>query len=611
MRDSLTHRGPDGQGLFTDGPVGLAMRRLSIIDLETGDQPIGNEDGSIQVVLNGEIYNYPDLRRQLQARGHRFRTRSDTETIVHAYEQWGTDCLGRLNGMFAFALWDGGTRELFIARDRAGIKPLYYAQVGGRLVFASELRALLASGYVERRLDIDALSDYLSLEYVPTPASILADVRRLRPGHFLRASEHGVGEHPYWDLDLTRSEREPLEGSIAAQADRFADVLRRSIASEMLSDVPVGVLLSGGLDSSTVAALMAEMSNEPVQSFSITFDEPSFDEGPFARAVAAHIGARHRELRLDAPMMLDLIPTLAGHIDEPFADPSIIPTYLVSRFAREHVKVVLGGDGGDELLAGYSTLQAHRLAPFYAALPSGIRARLIEPALARLPVSSRYMAFEFLVKRFVLGADEPAALRHQMWTGAFYGRDKAEILTPDARAEVSDGGFEHMLTAVANASGAAHPLNRVLYQDFKLYMEGDILTKVDRASMATSLETRVPLLNLEVLDFLQRVPVSHKLRAFRRKYLLRRAVHDLLPREIIGRRKRGFSIPVAAWLNGELRGLAREYLDESRLRREGLFDSRTVARLVREHADHTRNNAKMLWTLLMFQLWRERWLDAA
>lgn len=611
MRESLVHRGPDGHGSLIRGPVRLTMRRLSIIDLEGGSQPMSNETGTVHVVFNGEIYNFAELRESLRGLGHQFRTRSDTETLVHAYEQWGDDFVDHLNGMFAFALWDEERSRLVLARDRAGIKPLYYAQANGALVFASELKALLKSGLVDREMDFKAFGRYLSLEYIPAPGCIVRGVRKLRPGHLLTADAAGVRERAYWELRLERSEHDPLPGPEVDQSHAFLEVLKRAVAQEMVSDVPVGVLLSGGIDSSTVAALMTQATDQPVQSFSVSFAERSFDESTFARCVAAHLGTSHHELRVTASDLTEVLPTIVTTVDEPFADPSIVPTYLISRFARQRVTVALGGDGGDEMLAGYSTLQAHRLASIYRAVPGVVRRRLVEPVVARLPASSRYLAFDFLLRRFIQGADAPPWRQHQMWTGALYGDAKTAVLHPDIRRAIDEPGFEAMLADTAAASGASHPLNRILYQDFKLYLEGDILAKTDRASMATSLETRVPFLNFDVLSHLERVPVGLKLHGLTRKYLLRKAVGHLLPRSIVTRRKRGFSIPVAAWLNHDLRGLVHEYLNESRLRREGVFDPPAVSALLDDHARRARNNAKVIWTILMFQVWRERWLDTA
>ena len=611
MSESLIHRGPDGEGSFVRGPVRLTMRRLSIIDLQSGDQPMSNETDTVHVVFNGEIYNFAVLRETLVGFGHRFRTRSDTETIVHAYEEWGDDFVDHLNGMFAIALWDEERERLVLARDRAGIKPLYYAHVNGALVFGSELKALLKSGLVPRELDYQALGQFLSLEYIPAPASIVRGVRKLRPGHVLTASTSGVRERAYWDLSLAQSESDPLPGSVDDHAHAFREVLRRAVQREMVSDVPVGVLLSGGIDSSTVAAFMTQATDEPVQSFSVSFAERSFDESRFARQVASHLGTVHHELRVAPRDLLEALPTITATVDEPFADPSIVPTYLVSRFARQHVKVALGGDGGDEMLAGYSTLQAHRLAPIYRMLPAAFRRNVVEKAAARLPASPRYLAFDFLLRRFIQGADCPPWRQHQMWTGSLFGESKAALLHPDVWCATEEGKFEATLADTAAASGAEHPLNRILYQDFKLYLEGDILTKTDRASMATSLETRVPFLNVDVMAYLERVPVALKLRGLTRKYILRKAVRNLLPDDIINRRKRGFSIPVAAWLNEDLHDLASEYLNETRLRREGIFNPSEVTSLRTQHLRGTRNNAKSIWTILMFQVWRERWLDVA
>jgi asparagine synthase (glutamine-hydrolysing) len=610
MRESLIHRGPDGHGSFIRGPVRLTMRRLSIIDLEGGDQPMSNETDTVHVVFNGEIYNFVELRESLTRLGHQFRTRSDTETIVHAYEQWGDDFVHHLNGMFAIALWDDVRARLVLARDRAGIKPLYFAHADGALVFGSELKAVLKSGLVPRALDYTALGQYLSLEYIPAPASIIRGVRKLRPGHVLTASTNEVRERAYWDLSLARSENDPLPGDEADQVHAFREVLRQAVRREMVSDVPIGVLLSGGIDSSTVAAFMTQATAAPVQSFSVSFSERSYDESRYARRVAAHVGTEHHELRVAPADLIEALPTIVSIVDEPFADPSIVPTYLVSRFAREHVKVVLGGDGGDEMLAGYSTLQAHRLVPIYRALPRRFRRAVVERAAAILPAPPRYRAFDFLVRRFIEGADCPPWHQHQLWMGALFGADKASALHPDVGCEADENEFEAKLAETAAASRAGHPLNRILYQDFKLYLEGDVLAKTDRASMATSLESRVPFLNVGVLSHLERVPIRLKLRGLTRKYLLREAVKGLIPDSIINRRKRGFGVPVAVWLNKDLRRLADEYLNESRLRREGIFNPSGVSALIDEHGRRAQNNAKSIWTILMFQMWRERWLDA-
>ena len=608
MNATLVHRGPDDNGTYLSGPVALGMRRLSIIDLDSGEQPIGNEDGSIQIVFNGEIYNYPELRERLLARGHRFRTHSDTETIVHAYEEWGYGFLDELNGMFAFALWDERRQRLLLARDRAGIKPLYYAQTRSSLVFASELKALLMHPEIERELDVESLGHYLSLEYVPTPRAILRGVCKLRPGHFLVVENGSVEETRYWDFQVEQSESvrvsEPYQ-----HAREFSELLQRTVAAEMVSDVPVGVLLSGGLDSSAVAAMMVRASSGPVESFTVGFEEDSFDESSHARRVADHLGTRHHETILSPSMLLELIPKMAAHLDEPFADPSVMPTYLVSRFAREHVKVALGGDGGDEMLAGYSTLQAHRVAPFYNRLPAFVRHGIVEPLARRLPVSHSDFSLDFKVNRFLRGSGKDAATQHQMWLGSFYGEQKREILAWEVRERVDAAPTSQFVRAALADCVAGDRLNRVLYQDMKLYLEGGILPKVDRAAMAVSLETRVPLLNRDITSFLAATPISLKLRGFTRKWLLREAVKGILPDDILERPKKGFGIPIARWFTAELREMAQDYFSAERLRRQGLFDPEAVGRLLRDHLDRRRNNHKMLWTLLMFQLWWENWME--
>ncbi len=608
MKETLVHRGPDDDGTYINGPVALGMRRLSIIDLGSGEQPIGNEDGSIQIVFNGEIYNYPALRERLLALGHRFRTHSDTETIVHAYEEWGESFLEELNGMFAFALWDRNRRRLLLARDRAGIKPLYYARSKSALVFASELKALLAHPEIERELDLESFGHYLSLEYVPTPRAILRGVRKLRPGHLLLADGESVLESRYWDFEVECSEsmgiREPHR-----HAHDFSELLQQTVAAEMVSDVPVGVLLSGGLDSSAVAAMMTRSASGPVESFSVGFEESSFDESSHARRVAAHLGTRHHETVLSPAMLLELIPKMAAHLDEPFADPSVMPTYLVSRFARQRVKVALGGDGGDEMLAGYSTLQAHRVAPLYNRLPALIRERLIEPLAGLLPVSHSDFSLDFKVNRFLRGSGRDTATQHQMWLGSFYGAQKRSILAPEIRERVDSVPTAGFVNDTMSECAADLRLNRVLYQDMKLYLEGGILPKVDRASMAVSLETRVPLLNRDIMSFLAATPISLKLRGFTRKWLLREAMKGILPEDILKRPKKGFGIPIARWFAGELQEMARDYFSTERLRRQGLFDPVAVGQLFQDHLDCRRNNHKMLWTLLMFQLWWENWVE--
>jgi asparagine synthase (glutamine-hydrolysing) len=607
MTATLQHRGPDDLGFYVAGPVGLGHRRLSIIDLETGHQPLSNEDGSVWIAYNGELYNYQEIRANLEKAGHRFATLSDTEVIVHAYEEYGADCLKMMNGMFAFALWDSRRQHLLLARDRVGIKPLYYARLPRCLVFGSEVKALLAHPQLERRLDLTALNLYLSLEYVPSPYSIFAGISKLPPGHFLMVEGEATHLEGYWDLELAHSE--PFaRRSLSEYTTEVRRLLHDVVKMELVADVPVGVLLSGGIDSSAVAAMMTQASSRPVPSFSVAFDDPSFDESAHARLVAQHLGTEHHEFPLSADTALKTLPEITAGLDEPLGDSSIIPTYCLSRFTKEHVKVALGGDGGDELFGGYSTLQAHRLANYYQRLAPGWLRRLVEPwVLDKLPISFDNLSFDFKLRRFLRDYSKPPVVRHHRWLGSFTSEEKAWLLGPlvkDCREKVADLVGHH-----ARQAGTRDPLNQVLYCDLKLYLEGDILVKVDRASMANSLEVRVPLLNRLLVEYAAHLPHSFKLRGLTTKFLLRQALKGLLPDSILTRAKKGFNVPVAKWFAGPLKPLLEEVLSPRRLKQQGLFQPDYVAALIKEHQARQRDHRKLLWTLLAFQLWYQRWLD--
>jgi len=581
MTAAMAHRGPDDEGLVTDDQVVLGMRRLSIIDVEGGHQPMANEDSSIWIVQNGEIYNHLELRAQLIAHGHVFKTHSDTEVLVHAYEQWGEAMVERLNGMFAFAVHDRRAGAVFLARDRMGIKPLHYAVDGPRLVFASELKALLRDPALRRGVDPVALDEYLAYEFVPSPRTIVRGINKLRPGHTLTWSirERSARVGRYWSPRLNTGDgRHDLD----QESSRLLEYLRESVRKELISDVPLGVFLSGGIDSSAVAAMMTQLGVE-VKTFSVGFAERSFDESGYAREVARHLGTDHHEVTLEPAAMLGLIPKLPQLLDEPLGDASIIPTYLLSEFTRQHVKVALGGDGGDELYAGYPTLQAHRLAGYYLRLPRLLRRGIVEPAVRRLPVSRDNLSVDFRAKRFVAGAELPVAQRHLTWMGSF----------PDRAVSLED---EH---------GSLDPLNQVLMRDMRYYLEGDILVKLDRASMMASLEARVPLLNNDFVAYATSLPLNMKLRGMRSKFLFKRALHGLLPDRILDRPKKGFGVPVADWFRGPLREQMREVLSAERVRRDGFFDARVVDGLVADHLAGTADNRKQLWTLFAFQLWNE------
>ncbi len=593
MSAKLVHRGPDSDGIFAGSQAALAARRLAIIDLETGDQPIANEDSTVHVVQNGELYNYRELQAELERAGHRFRTHGDTEVLVHLYEQEGLEFAQRLRGMFAVALWDAPRRRLVLARDRYGIKPLYYrVDPSGGLEFASELRALPRG-----EIDPDALEAFLAFNSIPAPLTIFRDARKLLPGHLL-----------VWEAGQTRLERfaRPAPAALddlrnddeAELIEELRARLRDSVRAHLVSDVPVGVLLSGGIDSSALTALAAQESSEAVRTFSIGFEERSFDELGDARLVAQHYGTRHRELVLRPDAAL-LLPALAEAFDEPFADSSALPTYLISQLAAQDVKVALSGEGGDELFGGYYTYVADQLA-----LRAGTAARLARPLVERLPTSTARASFDYKAKRFVRGAHLPPLERHHAWK---------EIFSPEARAELI--GRRHDFDPVdlyrarfAETEGA-ELLARLQDVDLGIYLVDDLLVKTDRASMAHSLEARVPFLDPAVTNFAAALPAKHRVRGLRKKVLLRKAVAPLVPSQIVRGKKRGFSIPAAAWLRGELEPFARETLSAETLRRQGYFRPEAATALLDRHLGGKEDFSRQLWGLLAFTLWHEHHVE--
>ncbi|MBN1977745.1 MAG: asparagine synthase (glutamine-hydrolyzing) [Anaerolineae bacterium] len=602
----MKHRGPDEQGIYNDGRVGLGSCRLSIIDLAGGRQPISNEDESMWIVFNGEIYNYQGLREYLQKRGHTFRTHTDTEVILHLYEEFDEDCVQHLNGIFAFAILDTKQNAVFLARDRMGVKPLYYTQVANQLIFGSELKVLLAHPDVERDIDPISLNEYLSYEYVPSPRSIISGVYRLEPGYFIRYDAQGLYRQRYWNVGLARSESRPPMNWRDYSAELY-ETLKQTVRQELVSDVPVGVLLSGGIDSSTVTAMMVQAYPGTVDSFSIGFEEASFDESPYARRVAEYLGTRHHTLTLTSGMAAEMVPSITDFLDEPFGDSSLIPTYLLSKFAREHVKVVLGGDGGDELFAGYPTLVAHRLIGYYERIvPWGVRAYVAPKLLDWMPVSFSNISLDFRLRRFLAGRGIPLQARHHRWLGSFFEKEK-DLLLQDWIKPVLRETYAQAY-AHARECDAHEELNQVLYDDIKMYLEGDILFKVDRASMATSLEVRVPLLNRDVVEYVTALPMELKLHWFTGKYLLKKSMERALPREIIRRPKKGFNMPVARWLTDDLRDLVLDMLSEEHINRQGFFRYDYVKHLLDEHFAHRQDNRKLLWTLLVFQLWYDAYV---
>src|SRR5205085_2341131 len=605
MCDRMQHRGPDSEGYLIDDGIALGMRRLAIIDLLTGEQPTFNEDRSVAVILNGEIYNYRELRADLESRGHTFRSASDTEVLPHLYEEYGCKMVQHLNGMFAFALWDEKRRRLFIARDRFGEKPLYWGVFDRALLFASEPKVLLAHPSVRPNLNLNALRQYLSYDYVPAPLSIYEGISKLPAAHTLTLEDGKVKVERYWNLSY--QPRQPVP-SVSEAAEQLRELLADSVRMRLVSDVPLGVLLSGGIDSSLVTALAVRASSETVKTFSISFAESSFDESQYARAVAKFLGTDHHEERFSASLAANLVGEIGAWMDEPFSDPSLVPTYLLSRFTRKHVTVALGGDGGDELFAGYPMYGGLRWAEFYKRIPPAVRSSVIEPLVKLLPVKTKNLSFDYKALRFITGAKYDAVARHHVWFGSFTPEEQMELLTPEVLA-ATDNEIYAQARQIAEECDNTELVTRMQSVDTRLYLAEDILTKVDRASMAVSLEVRAPFLDPRVAEFTASLPCDYKLRGNKTKYILKKAVKELLPPFVTRRGKKGFGVPVAEWLKFKLRPLARDLLSPERVRRAGVFNPEYVARLQDEHERGVANHRKLLWTLLMFELWHESFVE--
>lgn len=605
MCDVIVHRGPDEDGYYADGPVSLGMRRLSIIDLATGRQPIANEDQTVWVVYNGEIFNFPDLRPELEARGHKFRTNADTEVIVHLYEEMGEDFATRLNGMFAVALWDTKARKLVLVRDRLGIKPLHYAWQDGRLYFGSEIKSLLRGG-VSRKIDLESLSRYFTFEYVPAPDSIFAKIKKIPPGHLMTVKD-GRGEiRRYWDVHY--ADGAPLRRSEASWAEEIAARLKESVRMRLLSDVPLGVFLSGGIDSSAVTALMSETAGGRIKTFSIGFKEKTFDELDYARIVADKFGTEHTEFVVDSRQTAGLVPKLMEYLDEPLADASVIPTYVISKLARQHVTVALAGDGGDELFGGYDTYKAFKVARLYRKIPGFLRRGLIGPAVRRLPASAKRLSFEFKAKKFTAGVEYPPEIANTLWWGAYTPELKARLLAPSLRERILSDPFGPIREQDAH-NRAADPLDRIAYLDLKLYLQDDLLVKVDRMSMANSLEIRTPFLDYTFVEFAATIPSRLKLKGYESKHILKKALASRLPAAILNKKKIGFDIPLGPWLRGELREFVLDTLSPARLKRHGFLDEGFVRKVLDEHMAGAHNHRQLLWPLVIFQFWHDRYIS--
>ncbi len=604
MNCAIVHRGPDQDGFYVSENAGMAMRRLSIIDLAQGKQPIRNTDGTKWIVYNGEIYNYRELRRGLEERGHKFYTNSDTEAIVHLYDEYGEYCLKHLRGMFAFAIWDERDRSLFLARDRVGKKPLLYShRPDGSIVFASEFTAMLEHPSIGRDVDLEAIDLYLSFMCVPAPKTAFKEIRKLEPGHWLRWKDGRIETRRYWRPDFSKKIKITEEEAI----EETTRILRESTRLRMIAEVPLGAFLSGGVDSSIVVALMAQESSQPVKTFSIGFDEQDFSELKYAQRVAEHVGAEYNEF-IVRPNALEVVPKLVEHYGEPFADSSAIPTYYVAKETRKHVTVALNGDGGDESFAGYERYAAMVLAEKYQALPKILRDAVVGPAVNALPSSALKRGMIRNVKGLVNVGSLPRAERYIRWTSTFTEELKAEIRNKvfvNGSREIDHKGF---LESVLSDRDIALT-DAMLLADILTYLPNDLLTKVDIASMAVSLEARSPFLDHELIEFAASLPPEMKLRGRQTKYLLKKVAERLVPRDVIYRQKMGFGMPVAKWLRGEMSGLLDDTLLSKKFAGRGLFKPDAVTRLVRGHREGTHDHSWQLWSLLMLELWYERFVD--
>ncbi|MBU4310790.1 asparagine synthase (glutamine-hydrolyzing) [bacterium] len=607
MTEAIKHRGPDDEGIYlstVQGPkskvnIGLGVRRLSIIDLETGHQPIHNEDKTIWIVFNGEIYNFGTLREELEKKGHRFYTKGDTEIILHLYEEYGRDCVQKLNGMFAFAIWDSREERLFLARDRIGIKPLFYIEHRGSLVFASEIKSILEDKRLSREIDIQSLHSMMNLQYIPAPKTIFKEIKKLLPGHILTCQKGEVSIERYWDLDLTRKEE-----SEAFYLEELPKLLEESVRLRLISDVPLGAFLSGGIDSSIIVGLMSKFSEKAVKTYSVGFEaEDSFNELKYARLASRHFRTDHHELIMKSKDIEELLPKIVYHLDDPITDPAVIPTYLVSQLAREEVTVVLTGEGGDELFAGYRRYSLDRLAPYYSKLPSMIRKKMIPILISKLFPQGRYQQGIEAINQ------PPGVQRHLNWISKFSDETLENLYTKEVKEEIKRGELTSIFRSYFTLSQERDFLSRTLYCDIKTWLPDDLLVKIDRMSMATSLETRVPYLDHRIVELCTSMPIHLKLKGFTSKYILRKAFSSLIPEEILKRRKQGFTVPLTPWLRKELKEFAQEILSQNNIAKRGYFNYNYIKHILKEHFEGKRDYSREIWSLLVFELWSKAYIE--
>lgn len=608
MCDSLIHRGPDEGGIYISSSfspaIGLGHRRLSIIDLDTGTQPIHNEDRTIWIVFNGEIYNFHNLKTELQKKGHRFYTRTDTEVIVHLYEDMHEECVNELNGMFSFAIWDEKEKRLILARDRVGIKPLFYCLEGNKLIFASEIKSMLVHSDIDRALDLTALYSYLSYQYIPYPRTIFKKIKKLSPGHILSYTDGRIFIKRYWDI--TYNDKLRL-GKKEEYIERINVLLADSVRLRLVGDVPVGAFLSGGIDSSTVVGLMAKFTTRPVRTFSMGFREESFNELDYARIVSRHFRTEHYEFVVNPPVIVKLLPKLIQHFGEPFGDPSAIPTYMVSELARTKVKVCLSGDGGDEVFAGYYRYIGNRAAEFFSGIPHSL-IESIKSIIEKIPEKADVNFIQKL-KRFIRYLHLSPQERYINLVMIFDRDMKYSLITRQFQDELEKANPLSEFLGFFESHNAYCFLDKVLYTDVKTYLPGDLLNKVDITSMANSLEVRVPFLDHRLIEFMARVPADLKVRGFNTKYILKQTMKGILPRRIIHRKKHGFGVPIGRWFREQLGPYVRDVLLDTRTLKRGYFNQRYVQWMINQHLSGRRDFSHNLWLLLVFELWCRMYVD--
>jgi asparagine synthase (glutamine-hydrolysing) len=610
MRESLYHRGPDDSGeyfrpLDEKGPfVFFGHRRLSIIDLSMGHQPLSNESETVWVIFNGEIYNFRELKSRLEILGHQFKTNSDTEVIVHAYEEYQEECFQYFKGMFAIGIWDEKGNRLVLARDRLGKKPLYYSFINGTFLFASELKAMMLYPAFPRRVDPFSLMKYLFFEFIPCPHTIFKDAKKIPAASYLIWDKKGMEIRQYWSPFVHQIVEKDLSEYEAEL--RIKELLKESVKRRLISDVPLGIFLSGGIDSSAITAFAQKEVPGKVKTFSIGFEDPSFDESRYGWLASKYVGTEHHEQTMTPADLLDIVPQLPDILDEPMADASILPTYLLSKFTRRHVTVALGGDGGDELFAGYPTYLAHKVAMQYDRY-----LKALHPAINflgnLLPASDDNISFDFKVKKFLSGIGYSDGIRNSVWLGSFSFPDLNKTLSPELIPQFDKVKLVEEITSYEKGFPLKDRISLLQFLDLKLYFQESILVKVDRASMACSLEVRAPFLDHELVEFVMSLPSKWKLRGFTSKYILKKAMENLLPDEVINRPKKGFGVPIAKWIKGPLKGLFEDLLSFNRIKQEGFLNPEYVTTLFQDHLANRKDNRKQLWTLLVWELWVNRY----